>query len=84
MGHEAQPGAFGAPGHGYDCVLCETWGRNHGEIEPWRRGFIVCPECGNKRCPRATWHLHGCSGSNDPGQHGSAYGDGYIGNEVTA
>lgn len=50
MGHEAQPGAFGAPGHGY------------------------CPECGNKRCPKATWHAQACSHSNAPGQIGSIYG----------
>jgi hypothetical protein len=36
--------------------------------------MIVCPDCGNKRCPRATDHRLGCSGSNDPGQVGSDYG----------
>ena len=33
----------------------------------------LCPTCGNKRCPRSTWHEHECSGSNDPGQEGSRY-----------
>jgi len=30
--------------------------------------FIVCNTCGNKRCPRATWHGYACSGSNDTNQ----------------
>ncbi|WP_051264707.1 hypothetical protein [Nakamurella lactea] len=37
------------------------------------RFMIVCPDCGNKRCPRATFHEHTCTGSNDPGQEGSRY-----------
>lgn len=35
--------------------------------------FVVCPECGNKRCPRANNHRNACTGSNAPGQDGSAY-----------
>lgn len=35
--------------------------------------LIVCPLCGNKRCPRATDHNLACTGSNDPGQSGSVY-----------
>ncbi|QLW72494.1 DUF550 domain-containing protein [Klebsiella pneumoniae] len=35
--------------------------------------FVVCPDCGNKRCPRANDHRNACSGSNEPGQEGSAY-----------
>lgn len=35
--------------------------------------FVVCPECGNKRCPHANDHRHACTGSNEPGQVGSAY-----------
>lgn len=35
--------------------------------------FVVCPDCGNKRCPRANDHLNACTGSNEPGQEGSAY-----------
>ncbi|WP_431645848.1 hypothetical protein [Enterobacter hormaechei] len=35
--------------------------------------FVVCPECGNKRCPRANDHSNACTGSNEPGQEGSAY-----------
>ena len=35
--------------------------------------FVVCPDCGNKRCPHANDHQHACTGSNEPGQEGSAY-----------
>lgn len=35
--------------------------------------FVVCPDCGNKRCPHANDHRNACSGSNKPGQAGSAY-----------
>ncbi|WP_406947132.1 hypothetical protein [Klebsiella variicola] len=35
--------------------------------------FVVCPDCGNKRCPRANDHKNACTGSNEPGQEGSAY-----------
>ena len=33
----------------------------------------ICGQCGNKRCPHATDHRNECSGSNEPGQKGSAY-----------
>jgi len=35
--------------------------------------MIVCPECGNKRCPRSTHHNYKCTDSNEPGQPGSRY-----------
>lgn len=35
--------------------------------------MIVCKVCGNKRCPKATNHRNKCTGSNEPGQLGSAY-----------
>lgn len=37
------------------------------------RVMNLCPDCGNKRCPRATHHIHECTGSNEPGQPGSDY-----------
>ncbi len=37
--------------------------------------FVVCPDCGNKRCPRANDHRNACTGSNEPGQEGSAHPD---------
>lgn len=33
----------------------------------------LCTECGNKRCPKATNCANDCTGSNEPGQPGSAY-----------
>ena len=35
--------------------------------------MVLCPECGNKRCPKATHHAQACNGSNEPGQEGSRY-----------
>lgn len=35
--------------------------------------MILCPECGNKRCPKASDHRLQCTGSNEPGQAGSIY-----------
>lgn len=42
----------------------------------WTQGFggmIVCATCGNKRCPKATYHGNPCTGSNAPNQPGSSY-----------
>ena len=36
--------------------------------------MILCPKCGNKRCPKASDHRLECTGSNQPGQAGSVYG----------
>jgi len=35
--------------------------------------MIVCPICGNKRCPKASNHDLACTGSNERGQPGSIY-----------
>lgn len=35
--------------------------------------MVVCPACGNKRCPHATNHANECTGSNESGQRGSDY-----------
>lgn len=35
--------------------------------------MILCPICGNKRCPHATDHNLECTNSNEPGQKGSRY-----------
>jgi hypothetical protein len=37
--------------------------------------MILCPDCGNKRCPKANDHDNACTGSNELGQPGSAYAD---------
>lgn len=35
--------------------------------------MILCPLCGNKRCPHANDHRNSCTNSNETGQPGSAY-----------
>lgn len=35
--------------------------------------MVLCPECGNKRCPKANDHRNACTGSNEMGQPGSTY-----------
>mgnify|MGYP003433753399 FL=1 len=35
--------------------------------------MVVCPDCGNKRCPKATDHRFLCTNSNESGQTGSSY-----------
>ncbi len=35
--------------------------------------MIVCPDCGNKRCPKASHHARECTNSNEGGQPGSIY-----------
>lgn len=35
--------------------------------------MILCPACGNKRCPKASDHDLACTDSNESGQSGSIY-----------
>lgn len=42
--------------------------------DPQSMFMRLCPDCGNKRCPKATNHQHACTNSNDPDQIGSVYG----------
>ena len=35
--------------------------------------MVLCPDCGAKRCPKATNHMLECTNSNEPGQEGSIY-----------
>lgn len=65
---------FFTPGERCHCAECQD------QLDPWlddldaiQRGMIICPECGNKRCPRASGHDFECTGSNEPGQFGSRY-----------
>ncbi len=44
---------------------------NHMPVTSQR--MIVCSDCGNKRCPKASNHRHKCTGSNEVGQYGSIY-----------
>ncbi len=50
-----------------DCWACER------ERGGFRVRMILCKECGNKRCPKASDHRLICTGSNEPGQPGSVY-----------
>jgi hypothetical protein len=54
------------------CLSCWQERREPAYALPMRP-MILCPTCGNKRCPKATHHDHPCSGSNEPGQLGSVY-----------
>jgi hypothetical protein len=61
-----------------NCVRCEEVAfeaaRAAGSpISPLAWRMILCPTCGNKRCPKATHHDNECTGSNEPGQEGSNY-----------
>lgn len=49
--------------------MCETCTPHSVEMR-----MILCPICGNKRCPHATDHRNACTNSNEPGQPGSSYG----------
>lgn len=49
----------------YDCHKCF---KMSGEVFMSR--MIVCPLCGNKRCPKAQNHNFQCTRSNEPNQEG--------------
>ncbi|HIE9558702.1 TPA: hypothetical protein ACXRWX_003069 [Klebsiella variicola subsp. variicola] len=54
-------------------VIPDCWCRTCRPVVWNDMRFVVCPDCGNKRCPRANDHRNACTGSNEPGQEGSAY-----------
>ncbi|MHA1118210.1 DUF3850 domain-containing protein [Enterobacter kobei] len=51
----------------------DCWCRTCRPITMTDMRFVVCHVCGNKRCPHANDHRNACTGSNEPGQEGSAY-----------
>ena len=55
------------------CWTCDDERRSHLTWHENFPRFIVCPDCGNKRCPKATHHDNACTDSNEPGQKGSRY-----------
>ena len=55
------------------CAFCDEMARDKANPFAFVR-MNLCPECGNKRCPKATHHAMLCTNSNEPGQAGSAYG----------
>ncbi|HGK3911480.1 hypothetical protein [Klebsiella pneumoniae] len=54
-------------------VIPDCWCRTCRPVVWNDMRFVVCPDCGNKRCPRENDHRNACTGSNEPGQEGSAY-----------
>ena len=60
------------------CMTCDAMLNDalemNGDHTAWMfPRFIVCPDCGNKRCPKAAHHDRGCTRSNDVGQPESAW-----------
>ncbi len=51
---------------------CGCW-RCLADRDERRTRMILCPTCGNKRCPKASDHRLTCTRSNEPGQPGSVY-----------
>ena len=66
----AQPQQGQMSGLDYDCHRCF---REIGRGVSLMTKMILCPSCGNKRCPKASDHRLDCTGSNEPGQQGSIY-----------
>lgn len=62
----AQPGLVRPVANECACRTCKPVSLND-------MRFVVCPKCGNKRCPKANDHRNQCTRSNEPGQPGSAY-----------
>lgn len=54
-------------------AITDCWCRTCRPVKLNDMRFVVCPDCGNKRCPKANDHRNECTGSNEPGQQGSAY-----------
>lgn len=54
-------------------MAVDCWCRTCRPVSIGDMRFVVCPDCGNKRCPKANDHRNSCTGSNEPGQDGSAY-----------
>ena len=59
-------------------VACYCYNCNKNKVDENRwlyvlTRMIVCPTCGNKRCPHSTDHNLECTNSNQPGQPGSRY-----------
>ena len=53
------------------CWCQECCKRETGHYNATR--VVVCPDCGNKRCPKSSDHKLECTNSNKPGQEGSMY-----------
>lgn len=58
---------------GFDCHACFKKAAKANPTLFLMTRMILCPECGNKRCPKASNHELACTRSNEPGQPGSIY-----------
>jgi hypothetical protein len=56
-----------------DCIKCADGKTDSHGLPLTASRMFLCPECGNKRCPKASNHELACTGSNEPGQPGSIY-----------
>ena len=59
-----------------DCNNCHKCLKGKIEDSGWptvSTRMILCPTCGNKRCPKASNHKLKCTNSNKSGQKGSVY-----------
>jgi hypothetical protein len=56
------------------CELCRSNMSFEEVMQNGGLGMILCPDCGNKRCPKAADHRNKCTGSNDVGQVGEIEG----------
>lgn len=57
-------------------IAPNCWCHTCRPVRSWPPGdmrMVLCPDCGNKLCPHANDHRNACTGSNEPGQPGSAY-----------
>jgi hypothetical protein len=52
------------------CHACRD--ANETPMQKLTRRMVLCPACGNKRCPQASDCTYACTGSNEPGQVGTA------------
>lgn len=58
-----------------NCHKCLEGAKNASGLPVAMGRMIVCPICGNKRCPHATDHELACTNSNEQHQIGSIYSD---------
>lgn len=58
---------------GCPCTTCITRYQTEHQGHSLINHMVLCPKCGNKRCPHANNHTNACTGSNEPGQPGSNY-----------
>jgi hypothetical protein len=68
LGHDGMHSAIAGTIRWHNCGRCIDC-RGDRPLGP----MVLCPECGNKRCPKASHHGNDCTGSNEPGQEGSVY-----------